>query len=81
HDFKLVNGYNEELPGVGAEDDDLSHRMMAIGLEMRNIKFLSPVYHLDHPARRSLADVNKEITKKNIENGIYYCKKGIDQYL
>ncbi|WP_376765583.1 hypothetical protein [Vibrio cholerae] len=19
HDFKLVNGYNEELPGVGAE--------------------------------------------------------------
>ncbi|QKU83287.1 glycosyltransferase [Vibrio cholerae] len=81
HDFKLVNGYNEELPGVGAEDDDLSHRMMAIGLEMRNIKFLSPVYHLDHPARRSLADVNKEITKKDIENGIYYCKKGIDQYL
>lgn len=80
-DFKLVNGYNEELPGVGAEDDDLSHRMIAMGLEMRNIKFLSPVYHLDHPTRRSLADVNKQITKENMEKGIYFCKKGIDQYL
>lgn len=81
NDFKLVNGYNEELPGVGAEDDDLSHRMIAMGLEMKNIKFLSPVYHLDHPTRRSLADVNQRITKDNMEKGIFFCKKGIDQYL
>ncbi|NOI30733.1 glycosyltransferase [Vibrio coralliilyticus] len=80
-DFKTVNGYNEELPGAGAEDDDLCHRMMAMGIKMKNIKFLTPVYHLDHPVRRALADENARITAKNLKNGVYYCKKGLDQHL
>lgn len=79
-DFIKVNGYNEELPGAGGEDDDLCQRMMAMGTVMKNIKFLSPVYHLDHPVRRALADVNASITKKNMEGGVYYCKKGLDQH-
>ncbi|WP_038175396.1 glycosyltransferase [Vibrio pacinii] len=80
-DFKKVNGYNEELPGAGGEDDDLCHRMMALGIEMKNIKFLSPVYHLDHPVRRSQADVNVRITAENMGNGLFYCKKGLDRHL
>ena len=43
-DMIKINGYNEDLPGIGGEDDDLDWRFRGIGMSYLSTKFLTPVY-------------------------------------
>ncbi|MFC1747700.1 glycosyltransferase [Pseudomonadota bacterium] len=76
-DMLKINGYNEDLPGIGGEDDDLEWRFNGLGMFTKNIKFQAVTYHLYHDSRRQDTEVNLSISRKNREKGIYRCLNGI----
>lgn len=76
-DMEKINGYNEDLPGIGGEDDDLEWRFNGLGMFTKNIKFQAVTYHLYHDSRRQDTDVNMAISRKNRERKIYRCLNGI----
>jgi glycosyltransferase involved in cell wall biosynthesis len=76
-DMEKINGYNEELPGIGGEDCDLEWRFNGLGMFTKNIKFQAVTYHLHHESRRLDSAVNVEISRRNRENKQYYCPNGI----
>jgi glycosyltransferase involved in cell wall biosynthesis len=76
-DIEKINGYNEELPGIGGEDDDLEWRFNGLGMFTKNIKFQAVTYHLYHDSRRQDTEINMAISRMNRENKQYYCPKGI----
>jgi len=78
-DILKINGYDEDLPGVGGEDGDLGWRFEGMGIYSKNIKFQAIVYHLDHPTRRSQADINAAITARNQSLHRYACFNGIEK--
>jgi len=78
-DMKKINGYNEDLPGVGGEDDDLEWRFNGFGIFTKNIKFQAVTYHLYHPNRRLDAALNKSISKNNRKKNEFYCPNGISK--
>lgn len=80
-DLLRVNGYDEELTGVGGEDDDLHWRLEASGSDIRNVKFQTIVYHLYHEPRRNEALANVNRSKENLSAGIITAKQGIDGHL
>jgi hypothetical protein len=80
-DMLKINGYNEDLPGVGGEDDDLGWRFNGKGIYEKSVKFAIPVYHLHHLERRADVDINLKIIKENTAKKQYYCLNGIDKYL
>jgi len=80
-DILKVNGYDESLPGIGGEDDDLDRRLRAVGLRPLNIKFQAVCYHLYHLQRRSLWEENKRISDENFAKGLYCSAKGVSDHL
>jgi predicted glycosyltransferase involved in capsule biosynthesis len=80
-DLIKVNGYDEELTGVGGEDDDLHWRLEASGISVKNFKFQAIVYHLYHKPRRNEATANISRSKENLLAGIIVAKQGIDAHL
>ncbi|KAF0192023.1 MAG: glycosyltransferase involved in cell wall [Gammaproteobacteria bacterium] len=76
-DIERINGYNEDLPGIGGEDDDLEWRFNGLGMFTKNIKFQVTTYHLHHPSRRQDTEVNLAISKRNREKREYFCPNGI----
>ncbi|WP_432468750.1 glycosyltransferase [Agarivorans sp. Z349TD_8] len=80
-DMLKINGYNEDLPGVGGEDDDLGWRFNGKGIHEKSVKFVIPVYHLHHVERRADVSTNLQIIKQNTAQKRYYCKNGVDKYL
>lgn len=76
-DMEKINGYNEDLPGIGGEDDDLEWRFNGLGMFTKNIKFQAATYHLYHDSRRQDFDINIAISQANREKGIYRCFNGI----
>lgn len=78
-DIEKINGYNEDLPGIGGEDDDLEWRFNGLGMFTKNIKFQAVTYHLYHDSRRQDTDVNLAISRKNREKKEYVCKNGINK--
>jgi len=76
-DLLKVNGYDEELTGVGGEDDDLHWRLEASGVLTINVKFQAVVYHLFHESRR--ADVTENLRKshENLAAGRYFARQGV----
>jgi glycosyltransferase involved in cell wall biosynthesis len=80
-DILKVNGYDESLPGIGGEDDDLDRRLVAVGLSGINIKFQAICYHLYHPQRRSLWEENKKISDDNYEKGIFFSLNGVSDHI
>ena len=79
-DMYKINGYNEELPGAGGEDDDLEWRFNGLGMVTKNIKFQAAVYHLYHPVRRQQFNENIAIMQRNREKKAYICELGLSQY-
>jgi predicted glycosyltransferase involved in capsule biosynthesis len=80
-DMLDVNGYDENLVGPGAEDDDLAIRLRAMGKSEKSVKFITPAYHLDHQINRQGSERNKEITAESVKNKQFYALNGIDKYL
>lgn len=76
-DLMAINGYNEDLKGIGAEDSDLQWRFEGLGMTTKSVKFLIPVYHLYHPCTRHNSDVNIQISNENRKINAYVCKNGI----
>ena len=76
-DMLAINGYNEDLPGVGAEDSDLQWRFEGLGMSTKAVKFLIPVYHLYHEHKRLDYEVNLRIINENRKLNAYVCKNGI----
>lgn len=76
-DMEKINGYNEDLPGIGGEDDDLEWRFNGLGVFSKNIKFQAVTYHLYHDSRRQDTEVNKAISRQNREKKLYRCLNGI----
>lgn len=60
-DLIAVNGYNNALVGWGHEDEDLSWRLINLGLKKKIIKLLAVEYHIHHKlASRSQEDTHKD---------------------
>ena len=78
-DMLAINGYNEDLPGVGAEDSDLQWRFEGLGMSTKAVKFLIPVYHLYHEHKRHDYDVNLTIINENRKVNAFVCKNGINK--
>ena len=76
-DMYAINGYNEDLPGVGAEDSDLQWRFEGLGMASKSVKFLIPVYHLYHEHLRHGYEDNLVIINKNRKAKAFVCKNGI----
>ncbi len=57
-----INGFNEEYeaPGIG-EDSDIEWRLIRAGYAIKNVKFLTPIFHLWHPRSYCLSRHNQEI--------------------
>ncbi len=79
-DILQINGYNEDLPGAGGEDDDLCWRFAGFNVLTKNVKFLAIVYHLYHDARRIDVSENLRILRANQKINQYVCKNGIIKY-
>jgi len=78
-DIKKINGYNEDLPGIGGEDDDLEWRFNGLGMFTKNIKFQAVTYHLYHPSRRQDTAINISISQSNRKKNEFYCPNGINK--
>ena len=65
---RAVRGFDERFT-YGFEDADFGHRLSAIGVIGRSVRYTAPVYHLDHPrpwrtdaviaANKALYDANR----------------------
>ena len=77
NDLMLVNGYDESLPGIGGEDDDLHWRLEGMGLCVKNLKFEAIVYHLFHESRRVDFEVNRRISQRSLQARQYFASNGI----
>jgi cellulose synthase/poly-beta-1,6-N-acetylglucosamine synthase-like glycosyltransferase len=77
NDIVSVNGFDEDLPGCGGEDDDLQWRFEAFGLKMKNVKFQCIVYHLHHTPRRIYVEENNKIMRTNQAANRFRCGNGI----
>ena len=76
-DMMAINGYNEDLPGIGAEDSDLQWRFEGLNIFSKSVKFLIPVYHLHHEHIRHGSDDNVLIINENRKIDAFVCKNGI----
>jgi glycosyltransferase involved in cell wall biosynthesis len=80
-DLLRVNGFNEDYtsPAIG-EDADLEWRLRQVGVTVKNIKFLAPVYHLYHEHKFQASSVNKAIMEDTIKYNKIICEHGIRQH-
>ena len=78
-DILKINGYNEDLTGVGGEDGDLQWRFQGLGIQIKSIKFLATVYHMHHESKRYNYDINIAITNNNKLKKEYICPNGINK--
>jgi glycosyltransferase involved in cell wall biosynthesis len=80
-DLIEVNGYNEAFEGWGKEDNDISIRLINLGLKLRFIKFNAIVYHLHHRASstQSLSE-NEYLMQDSIHKRITFIEQGISNY-
>ena len=80
-DLLRVNGFNEDYtaPAIG-EDADLEWRLRQIGVTVKNIKFLAPLYHLYHEHKFQASNANKAIMEDTIKNNKVICEHGISQH-
>ncbi len=81
-DLIRVNGYDEEMEGWGREDSELAARLIASGVQRRNIKYSAVAFHLWHPASdRSSLERNDEYFHRCLRERRTFARKGIDQHL
>lgn len=80
-DLLRVNGFNEDYvaPAIG-EDADLEWRLRQLGVTVKNIKFLAPVYHLYHDHKFQASDTNQALMRDTIKHHKVVCDRGIKQH-
>ena len=81
-DLIAINGYDEDMTGWGYEDNEISARLLAAGIQKQYLKYTGVVYHLDHKINsHERVSINSEIYRKSIANKSVWCKNGLDKYL
>jgi glycosyltransferase involved in cell wall biosynthesis len=80
-DILRINGYDEDLPGVGGEDGDLEWRFRSLGVITKNVKYQAVVYHLYHPSRRADVSENLRISEENRNAGRFFCTRGVSEHM
>ena len=81
-DLVRVNGFNEEMVGWGAEDNEIAARLYQLGVKRRNLKFGGLAIHLHHATRKQPGpNLNRALLHRTIEQRIHWCPFGLDQHL
>lgn len=81
-DLVRVNGFNEEMVGWGAEDNEIAARLYQVGVKRRNLKFGGLAIHLHHARRKQPGpNLNRVLLQRTIEQRIHWCPSGLDQHL
>lgn len=81
-DVIAVNGYDEHYHGWGCEDDDLSRRLSASGLDSFKLFRIGLAYHLWHREEdRSNYKRSREYYLCRAAENDFRCADGIDKYL
>lgn len=78
-DFKLINGFNEDMVGWGMEDTDMINRLNNNGIKRKFAKFRAIEYHLYHQERKHNLD-NNVLLKKLIEDKCKFSPNGLIKY-
>lgn len=78
-DFKLINGFNEDMVGWGMEDTDMINRLNNNGIKRKFAKFRAIEYHLYHQERKHNLD-NNVLLKKLIEDKCKFAPNGLIKY-
>lgn len=76
-DIRLVNGYDEDMEGWGAEDTDFIVRLMNAGVRSHILKFAAVMFHLHHEVRTPNA-VNSELLESSQRQHRVRCVHGLD---
>jgi glycosyltransferase involved in cell wall biosynthesis len=79
-DLEKVNGWNEEIKGLGGEDIELDLRLRNAGMKRKSVKNLAITYHSHHPDRKrsfSLDSIFEELER----TGQYWCENGIVKHI
>ena len=73
-----INGFNEdyEAPGIG-EDSDIEWRLVRAGYEIKNIKFLAPIFHLWHQRSYLPSKRNQEIYDESKTKDQWLASRGL----
>lgn len=74
-----VGGFDERF-SYGYEDADLGHRLHAIAIRGRSIRYTEPVFHVEHPrsyVSETVVRTNYLIYRQNRENGVARTPYGI----
>lgn len=77
-DLVAINGFNEDYmePSVG-EDTDLEWRFDRVGVRLKNLRFVAPVYHLHHESSWTTSEKNERILEATRARDEVYCRRGI----
>ena len=81
-DLIEVNGFDEDyyLPGYG-EDTDIELRLFKKNMHLKKLKNKAIQYHLHHKLNYTDSIEMGDLLKAKIQEGLMYCKNGIDKYL
>jgi glycosyltransferase involved in cell wall biosynthesis len=74
-----ANGFDEAMPGWGAEDKELCARLTNAGVRRRSLMFAAIAFHLAHPpASRDRAAANLARWQDTVRGGRRRCELGLD---
>jgi len=78
--LERINGFNEEFesPGLG-EDSDIEWRFKRADFRVKNVKFVTPLFHLYHSRNQWLDPKNIEIFESTKKADIWKCLNGLNQ--
>ncbi len=80
NDALLVNGYDEDMVGWGAQDQEFSARLMHNGIKQRRLRFSAREYHLDHPnVKRDPIEGRWDAFGNTLEKRLKRCANGIEK--
>ena len=78
NDFKLINGFNEDMVGWGMEDTDIINRLNNNGLKRKFAKFRAIEYHLFHNERERNEE-NISLLDNLIKSNNKRCQHGLER--
>lgn len=76
--ISAINGFNEDYsdPGLG-EDSDIEWRLKMAGFRVKNVKFLTPLFHLWHSREWTLSEKNVSIYESTRDQGVWRAQRGL----
>jgi len=81
-DFLKINGFNEDITGIGIEEIEMPLRLVNSGIRRFNLRFAGFAYHLYNNQETSEIVSKREQTLKFAhKNRAVRCNNGVDKYL